>query len=64
MVQRGVNRELAFEDLAIDHCNQRRAEIVANLDEFAALNLLVVLNRFSLLALQVLVLLVECCIES
>ena len=51
VVQGGVHCKLALEDLAIDHGNQRRAEVVANLDKFAAFDLLIVLHRLSLLAL-------------
>ena len=64
MVEGGVHGELAFQNLAIDHGDQCGAKVITHLDKLATLQLLVILNRLSLLALQVLVLGVESCVKS
>ena len=64
MVEGGVNGELAFQNLAIDHGDYCGAKIIANLDELTAFHLLVIFNRLSLLALQVLILGVKSCVKS
>jgi len=64
VVQRGVDGELALQNLAVDHGDQRGAEVVANLDQLTALYLQVVLHGLALLALQILVLGVEGRIKS
>lgn len=63
MVQRCVDGELAFQNLAVDHRDKSRAEIIANLDELTTPQLLVIFNRLALLTLQILILWVECRIE-
>ena len=64
MVQRGVHCEFTFQNLAVDHCNQCGAEVIPDLDQLTALDLLVIFDRLSFLALQVLVLRIESCVES
>ena len=64
MIQRGVHRELTLQNLAVDHGDESRAEIVANSDQLRAFHLLVVLHRLSLLALQVLIFGVEGGVEG
>ena len=63
MIQRCVDRELALEDLAVDHGNQSRAEIVGDLNQLASFYLLIIFDRLSLLALQILVLRIEASVK-
>lgn len=51
MVQGGVYGELALQDFAVDHRDQGGAEVVPDLDQLTAFDLLVIFDRLALLAL-------------
>ena len=64
MVQGSVHGKLTFQNLAVDHRDYCGAKVIANLDKLATSQLLVIFNRLSLLALQVLILRVKSCVKS
>ena len=64
VIKRGVNGEFAFQNLAVNHGDYCRAKVIANLNELTSFYLLVIFNRLSFLALQVLILRVKFCVKS
>ena len=64
MVKGGVDSELAFQNLTVDHRDDCGAKVIANLDKLTSFHLLIIFNRLSLLALQVLILRVKSCVKS
>jgi chorismate-pyruvate lyase len=64
VLQRRLHCELTFQDLGVDHGDNRLAKVTADLKQLLGLKLLRLLCRLALLGHQVLVLGVTHCVES